>query len=166
VSGAERAGAIRVVPERSAAVQIGTVFGGFLLGPLVGLRLAMILTPGSDLVQTLSVFAFAAVFVSGILIWAGLGIVAVVVSVLLKLARGRPPGPEGLTGGERIVPPGHRAFVLAGPLLTAPVGALGGLLTELSVLGGVAAWSAAGLAYGWLLRRAARTGYLPFPEPE
>lgn len=163
---AERGRGIRAVPERAPLLQIGTVFGAFLLGPLAGLRLAMLLTPESGLVQSLSVFAFAGVLVAGMVLWMGLGIVAVVFSALGSIVRGRAPGREGLTAADRIVPPGYRSFVVLGPVLVGPVGVLAGLVSDLSVVAGGLAWGLAGLAYGWALWWAAHGGYLPFPEPE
>lgn len=157
---------VRVVPERAPLLQIATVFAGLLLGPLGGLRLAMLLTPDSDLVQSLSVFAFVGVFATGLLVWMGVGVVTVVLASLRHIVRGRRPGAESLTAGDRIVPPGYSAFVLLGPLIACPVGLLAGLVSELSVVTGVVAWALAGLAYGWSLWWVARAGYLPFPEPE
>lgn len=156
---------MRGVPERAPLLQIGAVFGGFLLGPLAGLRLAMVLAPGSDLVQSLSVFAFAGVFAGGLVVWSGLGIVRVVLSALGRILRRRRLG-AAITTSDRIVPPGYRAFLVLGPLIAAPVGLVAGVVSDVSVLAGGAAWALAGWAYGWALWWAAHAGYLPFPEPE
>ena len=166
----ERGRWIRAVPERAPLLQIGTVFGAFLLGPLAGLRLAMLLTPESELVQSLSVFAFAGVLVAGMVLWMGFGIVSVVLSALGRIVPGRvpgrAPGPSSPTAADRIVPPGYRSFVVLGPVLVGPVGVLAGVVSDLSVVAGGLAWGLAGLAYGWALWWAAHGGYLPFPEPE
>jgi hypothetical protein len=157
---------MRVVPERSPWMQIVAVFGGFLLGPYMGLRLSVHLAPGSELVQTVSSFGFALVFVGGTLVWAGMGIVTVVAGALWNLLRGRRPGPEGLRSSDRTVPPGYRAYPAFGVALGLLVGIVAGAATDLSLLAAAAIWSTAGLAYGFLLSTAAHHGYLPFPEPE
>lgn len=157
---------MRVVPERAAWTQLATVFGGFLVGPYLGLKTALFLTPDSDLVQTVSVFAFALVFVGGVLLWMGIGVLTVVASALIKLVRGRMPGPTSLEAKNRIVPSGYRSFVVLGVLLGGVVGVLAGLATDLSVWMGGGVWSLVGFGYGYALRTAAHYGYLPFPEPE
>ena len=157
---------MRTVPERSPWMQIVTVFGGFLLGPYLGLRLSVHLTPGSELVQTASTFGFALVFVGGTLVWAGMGILTVVVGALWSLLRGRRPGPEGPRSSNRLVPPGYRAYPAFGVALGLLVGMVAGAATDLALLPAVPIWGAAGLVYGLLLSTAAHHGYLPFPEPE
>lgn len=157
---------MRVVPERSPWLQIATVFGGFLIGPLAALRLSQALVPESDLLQTASTFGFALVFVGGTLLWTGIGLVTVVVGGLWNLLRGRVPGPKGLRSCDRIVPPGYRAFIVLGVAFGLVLGLLAGLATAFSVPAAVAIWTAAGLAYGVVLWMAAHHGYLPFLEPE
>jgi hypothetical protein len=157
---------MRVIPERSPWAQLAAVVAGFFVGPFSGLRLALWLAPDSDLVQTVSVFAFASVFVGGMLVWMGLGLVVVVVSGLANLVRGRRPGPPSLRSGDRIVPPGYRSFVILGFLLGCATGLLAGLATGLSVGAAVLAWASVGIGYGLLLSAAAHFGLLPFPEPE
>lgn len=157
---------MRVVPERSPWLQIVTVFGGFLLGPYTGLRIGLALTPESDLVQTMSVFGMALIFVGGLLLWMGLGIVTVVVSFLWRVVRGRRPGPAKLDAADRLVPPGYRAFVIVGVVMGALVGLLAAVATDLTLAPALSVWTLAGLAYGLVLWTAAHHGYLPFPEPE
>ena len=157
---------MRVVPERSPWVQIVAVFGGFLLGPYTGLRLSVHLAPGSELVQTLSTFGFAFVFIGGTLVWAGIGILTVVMGALWSLVRGRRPGPEGLRSSDRIVPPGYRAYPVFGVALGLLLGIVAGAATDLALVKAVPIWSATGLVYGLLLSITAHHGYLPFPEPE
>jgi hypothetical protein len=156
---------VRTAPARSGWLQIATVFGGFLLGPFSALRVSLRLVPESDLVQTVSVFAFALVFVGGTLLWMGLGIAAVVFGALLSLLRGRLPGAT-VARSERLVPPGYGAYVGLGAVIGAAVGLLAGLATGLTVLWALGVWTVLGLAYGLVLWMAARHGYLPFPEPE
>lgn len=157
---------MRVVPERSPWSQLVAVFGGLLLGPYAGLQLSRVLAPGSGLVETASIVAFALVFVGGTLLWAGIGVVTVVAGGLWRLLRGRRPGPESLTSADRIVPPGYRSYVVLGAGAGIAVGLLAGLATALTVPVAVGAWTAGGLAYGFLLWAAAHHGYLPFLEPE
>jgi hypothetical protein len=156
---------MRVVPERSPLAQIAVVFGGFFVGPWTGLRLAIALTPESDLVQTASVFGFALVFAGGMLLWAGFGIVTVVFGALVSLVRGRRPGLDSPRITDRTVLPGYRAFPVMGLVFGLLLGLLAALATELTLLTATAAWTFAGLGYGLALWAAAHHGYLPFPEP-
>lgn len=57
-----------VVPDRSMWVQGATVVAAMVGGPRVGLRLGIRLAPGSDFVHLLSVVAFGAAFVGGLLL--------------------------------------------------------------------------------------------------
>jgi len=156
---------VRVVPVRSAWLQLAVVFGGFLLGPYAALRLGILLAPGSDLVQTVAVFGFALVFVGGTLMWAGLGLAVVVLRALMSLLGGRRPSwPAGKT--ERAVPPGYGAYVVLGAVFGLLVGFVAGLATERTLLAGVVVWSLAGTGYGLALWLAAHHGYLPFLEPD
>jgi len=145
---------------------MGTVFGGFLVGPYVALQLGLFLTPGSDLIHTVAVLAFAMIFVGGVLLWMGIGIVVAVASFLWKLVRGVSPRSGAPGPNEQIAPPGYRSFVILGILLGGAVGFLAGLVTDLSIFTAGAAWGLAGLGYGALLWAAAHHGYLPFLEPE
>lgn len=156
---------MRYVPERSPLFQIVAVFGGFLLGPWAALQTGLLLAPESGVVHTVSVFAFALVFAGGSLLWAGIGIVTVVGRGLWSLARGRRPGPPSLQVSDRIVPPGYRAYVVLGCIAGVGVGLVAGLVTGLSIVQGVAAWTGVGLLYGMLLWALAHYGYLPF-DPE
>lgn len=157
---------MRVVPDRPFGLQVVTFFGLLILGPLAGHHLAAFLLPRSELVQTVSLFAFALVFVGGMMLWMGLGVATVVLKGLTRLARGKPPGPEGLEPTDQIVPSGYRGFVVLGVVMGLGMGILAALLTELPVGTGVRWWTVVGLAYGLGLWAAAHHGYLPFPEPE
>jgi hypothetical protein len=156
---------MRRVPQRSPWLQLVTVFGAMLLGPWAGLRTGLYLVPESDLVQSVSVFAFALVFVGGTLLWAGIGIVTVVLGGLWRLARGRVPGPASLRPSDRIVPPGYRAYVVLGCGAGVAVGLLAAAVTQLTIPVATAAWTGVGALYGLLLWAAAHHGYLPF-DPE
>jgi hypothetical protein len=156
---------VRVVPARSAWLQLAAVFGGFLVGPYAALRLSAVLAPGSDLLQTVAVFAFVLDFVGGTLLWAGLGIATVVVRALPRLLRGRLPSwPAGKA--ERAVPPGYGAYLVLGVGFGLLVGTVAGLATDLTMLPALAAWTLLGTGYGGALWLAAHHGYLPFLEPE
>ncbi len=154
------------MPVRSIWLQLGTWFGGLLLGPWAALRLGVALAPGADLVHVLSVAGFAGIFVGGLLLWMGIGVITVVAAGVRQLVRGRRPGVEGLQASETFVPRGYRAFPFLGAILGAGTGFLAGLLSAVTVVGGILAWGALGLLYGGLLWAAAHHGYLPFPEPE
>jgi hypothetical protein len=157
---------MRTVPQRSGWIQLPVVLVLMLGGPYGGLRLATTLTPASDVVQTLSPLAFGVILVGGLFLWMGLGIIAVVGSFFLRLLRGRSPR-EGAPGsGEVLVPPGSRAFVVLGVLVGGATGCVAGLLGDLGFLAALAAWTGAGTLYGAILWGTARSGYLPFPEPE
>lgn len=155
-----------VVPERSPLLHLLTVVASFTLGPVAALKLSALTAPSSQVVQTLAPLAFLAVFAVGILVWAGLGIVAVVGRGLLQLVRGRRPGIEGAGPTTRVVPPGHRVFPVLGGAIGLGLGVLSGLLGPWGLLAACAVWMGLGLLYGTALRSAARSGYLPFPEPE
>jgi hypothetical protein len=156
---------MRLVPVRSPWLQVVAVFGGFLIGPWVALQVGRYLVPESELVQTVSVFAFALIFVVGTLLWAGVGIATVVIGFFMNLIRGRLPAAARATDAEALVPPGYRAYLIIGFGAGVTVGVLAGLATELSLFVGTGVWTALGLAYGWLLWVAAHYGYLPFLEP-
>ena len=157
---------MRLVKERSPLLQVIVVFGGFLVGPWASLQTSLYLVPDSDLVQTVSVFAFAVVFVGGTLFWAGFGIATVVIAGVWRLVRGRLPGPPSREPGDRIVPPGYRIYLILGCGAGLAVGLLAGVATDLTIPAAMATWTIVGAVYGWLLWLAAHHGYLPFPEPE
>jgi hypothetical protein len=157
---------VHAVPERPFLLQIVTVFGGLVAGPFFGHHMGVWLTPGSEVVQTVSWFTFALVYVGGTMLWIGIGIVTVVGSGLWRLARGRRPGPEGLSPSERVVPAGYRSYAILGVVGGVLVGLLAGIVTELAVATGLVAWTLLGLVYGGSLSVAAHHGWLPFPEPE
>lgn len=156
---------MRIVPIRPAWLQLAAVFGGFLMGPYAALRLSASLAPGSDLTQTVAVFAFALIFVGGTLLWMGLGIAAVLIRTLLGLLRGRLPAWPA-RASERAVPPGYGAYVVLGTGFGLLVGIIAGLATALTVPSAVVVWTLMGTGYGVALWMAARHGYLTFLEPE
>ena len=157
---------MRVVPERSPWLQLATVLGGFLVGPYAGLRLGVALAPGSDFVQTVSTFGMALVFVGGLLLWMGLGILTVVTSFLWRVVRGRRPGPERLAATDQLIPAGYRSFIGLGVAMGVLIGLIAAVASDLTLVPALAVWSLAGLGYGLLLSAAAHHGWLPFPEPE
>lgn len=144
---------------------MGAVFGGFLVGPFAALQLARGLTPGSELVETLGVLAFALIFVGGMLLWMGIGIATVAASFFWKLLRGKSPRAGAPEPTDQVAPPGYRSFVILGVVLGGLVGLVAGVGTDLSIMTAAAVWGLAGLGYGALLWAAAHYGYLPFVEP-
>ena len=156
---------MRVVPERASWLQVVAVLGGFFMGPFVALRVAARLAPGSELVQTVGVLAFALVFAGGAVLWLGLGLAAVIVRFLASLVRGGAPAPEARGARDRLVPPGYAVFVVLGVAAGFSVGVLAGVATELSIPLAAIVWTLLGLGYGGLLWLAAHHGFLPF-DPE
>lgn len=160
---------MRIVPERPAALQIGAVFGLFVLGPWAALQASRILAPESEIVHTASALAFVLVFVVGTLSWAGIGALALVPGALrnhLRRGTATPPAsaPSGATG--TVVPPGYRAYVVLGCANGFMVGVLAGIVTDLTIPRATLAWMLVGASYGLLLWAAAHHGYLPFRDPE
>ena len=156
---------MRVVPERAPWLQTVAVFGGFFIGPFAALRVAALQAPGSELVQTVGVLAFAMVFAGGAVVWLGLGLAAVIVRFFASLVRGRAPAPETPAARDRLVPPGYAVFVMLGVAAGSSVGVLAGVATDLSIPLATVTWALLGLGYGLLLWAAAHHGYLPF-DPE
>lgn len=72
---------MRVVPERSPWWHFASVLGGFAAGPFAAARLGSLLVPGSELVQTVAAFGFAAVFL-GAFVGVGVGLLAGAVTEL------------------------------------------------------------------------------------
>lgn len=149
---------MRRVPERSPILQIVVVFGGFLLGPWIALRVGRHLAPGSEVVETAGQLAFALVWVGGTLLWAGLGFVTTVGS---RLFRGR-RGVAAVSGGSgREVSPGYRAYLVLGCGAGLAVGLLTAMVTGLTLPVAVVVWTGVGAAYGFVLWAFAHHGYMP-----
>lgn len=154
---------MRTAPRRPAWLQLTAVFGGCFVGPFCALRLGAFLTPESEIVNIAGMFAFALIFVGGLVSWMGFGIVA----LLLRLFQGtRQDSTAGTEKPAVQVPPGYRAFVVLGMVFGSLVGLLAGVFTPLSVGTALSLWGGAGVAYGLVLWLAAHHAYLPFPEPE
>ena len=157
---------MRTVPRRTLWTQGLFTTGALFAGPLLGLGMAAGFAPESGLTQVLGVLGFATVLLGGSVLWMGVGVVAVVSRGLWRLARGQSLRSEATRAGEVEVPPGYRVFLLLGLLIGGFVGFVGGVVSDLTVVAGVALWTGAGGAYGAALSTAAARGYLPFPEPE
>jgi hypothetical protein len=153
------------VPERPVALGVASLVGALLAGPVLGNGLASWLAPGSHVAQVAGFAAFPLAFALGMVSWLGLGVAAVVVTALRQLVRGRLPQAPPDAAERLAVPPGHAAFVVWSASLATLAGVVVGLASSASVVGAVAVFAAAGLAYGIALRALARHGYLPFPEP-
>lgn len=160
---------MRHVPERPASLQIGAVFGLFLLGPWAGLQASRVLAPGSEIVDTVSALALVLVFVVGTLTWAGIGALALIPRGLrnhLRRGTAAPPASASSDPPGTVVPPGYRAYVVLGCANGFMVGVLAGIVTDLSILRSTVAWVLVGASYGLLLWGAAHHGYLPFRDPQ
>jgi len=138
----------------------------FAGGPALGVFVAHWAAPGSELAQLVSPLAFALAFVGGLMVWFGIGVVAVVASTLYQLLRGRWHSRRPPLAATEIVPPGYGAFLPLALGFGLVAGVVAGLVPQSTSL-----WLscvehlAAGAAYGGVLRALARHGYLPFPEP-
>lgn len=159
-------GALRIVPERTLAVQVASVLGGFAAGPLLAMAVGAAVAPSGGGGATLGLFGFVATFLGGLLLWMGLGIVSVLGRLLVGLVRRRVPDPPAADGSERLVPTGYGAFLVLGVMAGMGTGMVAGLTTSAPLARALAAWTLAGAAYGWALRSLAHHGYLPFPEPD
>ncbi len=153
---------MRTVPRRPASLQLLAVFGGFLVGPAAALALAATLTPGSAVVATVAVPAFALIFAGGSVVWLGLGIVGAVLDLVRHAVLRAPRGSEGHARSGQVVPPGYSAFLVGGVLMGGATGVLAFLVTPLTFVSASLAWTALGGGYGALLWAAARQGFLPF----
>lgn len=157
---------MRTVPPRPPLLRLATACGALVAGPLMGVQLGRGIAPGSEVAEVVGVLAFAIPFLGGLLLWLGTGVLAVALSALRSLLRGRPPGPPGLRPGDLLVPPGYRWF----PVLAGVSSAAGGLLvaaaSSATLLAALVGYLGLGLAYGLALQTLAHHGYLPFPEPE
>jgi hypothetical protein len=142
-------------------MRLVTVLGMFFGGAGVGLLLAEWLAPSAAIASLVSFLMLPAAMIAGFHAWLG---AAILLSVP-RLAR-RLIDPSGRTTEDCLVPPGAWAFLPIG----SGAGGLGGLLTGLlspaSVLVTVPIYWLAGTAYGFGLWRLARSGHLPFPDPE
>ena len=157
---------MRTVPERPAIVTFLVLFACFLGSPFLGFFLGQRFAPGSDVAQLASIFAFPLSFFGGLVLWLGLGVLAVVWKGLRSLFRGRAPRAARVGKSEVLVPPGYGSFVFLSLLFCGLAGLMVGLLSSTSVLEALAVYCAAGAFYGFALRLLAHHGYLPFPEPE
>lgn len=142
-------------------VYLALFFGGGLLGS----QLARAMAPGSGLAELVSVLAFPAAFMGGIVAWAGAALPAVVRG-LVRMLRSREhaqPSPRPVT--EPVIVPGSFAFVPVALVVTGAAGFLVALLSRthsfMAVLG---LYLLIGTGYGSLCWRLARSGWLPFPR--
>lgn len=76
------------IPVRRPVVVLTTVFAAFAGGPALGILVAHSVAPGSELLQIVSPMALVLVFVGGLLLWFGIGLVAVVGNALYHALRG------------------------------------------------------------------------------
>lgn len=154
------------VPARSPALVLVTVFASFAGGPALGIAVAHGVAPGSELAQFVSPLAFVLAFVSGLLLWFGVGAVTLVGGAVRRLLGGRGDGNPRPPSDRVIVPPGYGAFLPLALGFGLLAGFVAGLVPQASSFWlACGAHLAAGAAYGAALRALARHGYLPFPEP-
>jgi hypothetical protein len=143
------------------AVTFGVFFGG---APL-GMAVARVVAPGSDVAQIVSFLVLPLALVTGIQLWLGAAIV-LLVPRFIRAVRRREWRSEVATPAAEIhaVPPGHAAFVVTGTAWGVVAGLVVGLVPSASSFPGAAcAFAVLGLCYGLLTRALARRGLLPFP---
>jgi hypothetical protein len=154
------------IPVRHPVVVLTTVFAAFAGGPALGTLVAHSVAPGSELVQIVSPMAFVLAFVGGLLLWFGIGLVAVVGNALYRVLRGGWHWRRRSASATQFVPPGYGAFLPLGLGFGFLAGVIAGLVPQSSSFWlACSAHVIAGAVYGGALRALARHGYLPFPEP-
>jgi hypothetical protein len=110
--------------------------------------------------------AFVLAFVGGLLLWFGIGLVAVVGNALYRVLRGSWHWRRRSASATQFVPPGYGAFLPLGLGFGFLAGVIAGLVPQSpSFWLACSAHVTAGAVYGGALRALARHGYLPFPEP-
>jgi hypothetical protein len=145
-------------PRVSPWLQIATLVGLFAGGGFIGWGLSAWAAPGSGLAAGISGLLLPAAFSLGLIAWAGLDLL--VAFVVLVRGRRRQPRPD-------LSPRVASWFVP----LSLVIGTTGGLVVGLlpggqGVVGSLAAYAAAALAYGVTAARLAAAGYLPGPHLE
>lgn len=130
-------------------------------GAGIGILLAGMLAPGSQLALLLGFLLLPTILVVGLHLWLGFAVLLVALDFLRRRARAEPSG----SARNLEIPPGAWAFIAVGSIAGLAGGVLTGLLFATgSVLRVTLAYWAAGSAYGAALWFLARAGYLPFPE--
>ena len=102
----------------------------FAGGPALGVAAARWAAPGSELAQLVSPLAFALAFAGGLMLWFGIGVVAVVGSALQRLVRGRWHRRRRLPSATVFVPPGYGAFLPLAVGFGLLAGAIAGLVPQ------------------------------------
>lgn len=180
-----RLGAARATPlpagfeMRPARVQIGTVVGALIVGPVAGLAIARWVAPGSEFASFIGFIALPMVLGAGFAIWR-----AVVASILFRgvyrgllralymliVRREKPKAEEVLPDAERFAGLFHEVVRAAGAFsrVGITIGILAGILLAIAAPGSrfpafVLMFGACAL-YGRGLTHLARDGYLPMPD--
>jgi len=160
------------VPQSPLAIAL-TIVALFLGGGAVGGATGWWLG-GVDWAAALGAFALPVGFGLSMVAWYGVGIVWMIL-VLARVFLSRGAARQAMLtrpAGEVLNPSGDPSWTIPGTWLFAPlcggVAAVAGLLIGLgprtSLPGSVVVMALLGVAYGLVMRRAARTGYLVPPE--
>lgn len=164
---------------RPARVQIGTIVGAVIVGPIAGLAIARWVAPGSELASFIGFLALPMVLGAGFAVWR-----AIVASVLFRgvyrsllralymliVRREKPKAEDVLPDPQRLARLFHEVVRAAGAFARVgiTIGILAGILLAIvspgsRILAFVLMFGACVL-YGRGLTHLAREGYLPMPE--
>jgi hypothetical protein len=149
---------------KSKALRAAVTLSAFIAGPLLGIALARLLAPSSDLSSVVSLLAFPLAFFIGMQLWLGMLIIAALASLVRMLFR-RGKGTTGERTRNLEVPPGSFVFVPTAFLLAAAAGLITGILSrESSFILCLTTYSTAGLLFGVTLWQLALRGLLALLE--
>jgi hypothetical protein len=139
--------------------QLTAMFGMFIGGGLTGWGLASWAAPGSGFAAAVSGMLLPAAFAAGLLMWAGLDIVAAVVDRLRGRRDDQSSSDLAARSASWFVPASLASACMGGVLVGLLPGGQGPLVSLL-------AYGAAGAAYGLALSRLAASGYMPAPHSD
>lgn len=141
-----------------ALTMVALFFGGGAVGAAAGRWLG-----GAEWTAAVGFFALPVVFALSMTAWYGVGVVWIVLLLARELL-GRGGGRPARSDGPRATIPGPALFGPIGGGVGAVAGLLVGLAPGASLPGSLLAMATLGVAYGLLMRGAARAGYLIPPE--
>lgn len=155
---------MKTVPARTPLVYAATILGCFLIGPVAAMVLGSTISPNALLVAAVAPLLVGSVMFFGIFFWIGWGAIALVFGGIAHVFRGRPGGRQSRGASDRVVPSGTSSFVVLGVCIGVVLGLLGLATSDGPALVSIGGWLALCIGYGALLKAAASSGYLPFPD--